>query len=201
MPRTMGCTSVYPRNGSSPDAYSKFRPLTGTRARHTPGPSCTFAPAHFSAHAPHSASTGLHPSGHPTDVTSGLVTDSLPSCGHSRRPRGHNTPARCTPLSIKMGTHPCRGTPDPWRHPSRTAAPGPTSSPSSTPTANTSSCLGARRLATMDPPHHNVDNDTSRDTSRTCDDDEPVVAWCAVEGVRRERNRRTLKPATRKPAV
>ena len=32
-------TRVYPRKGSSPERYSKFLPLRGTRARQRPGPS------------------------------------------------------------------------------------------------------------------------------------------------------------------
>ena len=44
IPRMTGCTSWWPSMGSSPERYSKLRPLRGTRARHKPGPSCTFEP-------------------------------------------------------------------------------------------------------------------------------------------------------------
>jgi len=84
MPLTAGRTSVRPRKGSSPERYSKLRPLRGTRATLTPGPSCTLAPFSLNSlpmPAPHSniASTSqeaamARPEGQAVEVPGCLVS-------------------------------------------------------------------------------------------------------------------------------
>mmetsp|Transcript_17483 Transcript_17483/g.38548 ORF Transcript_17483/g.38548 Transcript_17483/m.38548 type:complete len:218 (-) Transcript_17483:2-655(-) len=93
MPRTAGFTSALPRNGSSPERYSKFRPFRGTRATLRPGPSSTLAP--FSKNslpmpAPHScrASTSHvaaieRPDGQAVEVPSGSPLGTRKPCGPS----------------------------------------------------------------------------------------------------------------------
>ena len=84
MPSTTGTTSVAPSVGSSPEMYSKVRPLRLTREMHAPGPSWMLVPfaqnsspiatPHALARPGSQVAATFSVDGHCVDVPGGVVS-------------------------------------------------------------------------------------------------------------------------------